>query len=300
MAPLPGDPAALRAGAAKLRVAAVTAREATWEVQSARGTADGGWKGGAAAAFGRAAGGTQQRVGALERLSEAAAPLETYAAELEAAQRTWNAHYDTAVHGYGTPGYRPAVLALSAARNAARAANERCAAEIARIAALVRDGHATQQAAQKQGGQLVGTTVGALETNKKIDAELAERRYDPAARSLAGDAARWTRLGNALNFVGPAVEQLVSDADNPHYSNAERAGRAVAQGGTVGLASVAGAAAAGAMVGSVVPGLGTVVGGVVGFAAGAIGGYLAGEAADSLNDGFVDGIGEATDALFSW
>lgn len=302
---LAGDPVALRAGAARFRSAAETARGAGSQVQTSRDTAAGGWQGDAAGAFDRTADGAQQRIRILEQLGEAAAPLETYATELAAAQQLWDANWYNATHAYGTSDYEPAVRALSAAKNAALAANDRCAAEIDRIAGLVRDGYTTEQEARLRTSQVVGGGVSAAGKNAKIAGQLAEERFDPGAKAAAAaDEARWTRFGNGLSVVGPAVGQLLSDADNPQYSAAERAGRAVAQGGTVGVGSIAGgalaAAAAGAALGSVVPGAGTVVGGIVGFAAGAVGGYFGAQAVDSVNDEFVDSAGEVTDALSPW
>lgn len=302
---IPGDPAALRAGAAQLRRSAETARGAAHQVQASRDTAAGGWKGEAAGAFDRSAAGAQERIRILERLGEAAAPLETYAAELEAAQQVWDANLYNAVHAYGTSDYEPAVQALSAAQNSARAANERCAAEIDRIAGLVRDGYAAEQEARTRASLAIGNAVSAAGKNAEMAGKFAEEHFDPAAKAAAdAEKARWSRLGNGLSVVGPAVGQVLSDADNPQYSTAERAGRAAAQGATVGGASILGgaaaSAAAGAALGSVVPGAGTVVGGVVGLAAGAIGGYFAAGAMDSVNDDIVDWAGDATDALFSW
>ena len=77
----------------------------------------------------------------------------------------------------------------------------------------------------------VGTALGAAGAHQNLLREAAAAAVDPAARAAA-DAryADVTTLGNRLAFVGPAAGQLLSDADNPRFSAAERAGRAAARG----------------------------------------------------------------------
>lgn len=119
---------------------------------------------------------------------------------------------------------------------------------------------------------------------------------DEAMRKVWKGRAKIFRWGGGLTAGAfAAVEQVERDAKNPNYSTAERTGRAVAQGATVGGGAAVGGMAAGAAIGSVVPGAGTAVGAVVGFAAGAVGGYFAAEGMDEINDGAVDWAGDAAD-----
>jgi len=289
---LAGDPGALRAAAARLRDARRTAEDAARRVQDALGTTTGSWTGRAAEAFAVAAVATAARLRAVAVLADAAGPLETYVAVLEAAQAQWDAHFDAAAYGYGTAGHEPATQALSDARDRARAAHERAAAEIEQLGSAARDALAVEQSLRTMSSLAVGTGLGAVGARHDLLREAAAAALDPAARAAAGAGhADVTALGNRLAFVGPAAGQLLSDADNPRFSAAERAGRAAAQGATVGVGAVGGAAAGAALGTLLFPGVGT----VAGFALGALGGWGGAVLVDEVNDDAVDRVGEQAD-----
>jgi len=227
---LAGDPVALRAAAARLRGARRTAEDAARQVQDALERTTGSWTGRAAEAFAVAAVATAARLQAVAVLADAAGPLETYATELEAAQGQWNAHFAAAADGYGTAGYEPATQALADAQDRARAANERTAAEIERVGSAAGDALAVEQSLRTMTSFAVGTGLGAAGAHQNLLREAAAAALDPATRAAAG--ARYadvTTLGNRLAFGGPAAGQLLSDADNPRFGAAERAGRAAAR-----------------------------------------------------------------------
>ena len=139
----------------------------------------------------------------------------------------------------------------------------------------------------------VGTGLGAAGAHQNLLREAAAAAVDPAARAAAG--ARYadvTAVGNRLAFAGPAAGQLLTDADNPRFSAAERAGRAAAQGATVGVGAVGGAAARRRpRHACCFPGVGT----VAGFALGALGGWGGAVLVDEVNDDVVDRVGEQAD-----
>jgi toxin YxiD len=138
----------------------------------------------------------------------------------------------------------------------------------------------------------VGTGLGAAGAHQNLLREAAAAALDPATRAAAGARyADMTTLGNRLAFVGPAAGQLLSDADNPRFSEAERAGRAAAQGATVGVGAVGGATAGAALGTLLFPGVGT----VAGFALGALGGWGGAVLMDEVNDDAVDRVGEQAD-----
>lgn len=287
---LAGDPAGLRAAASRLRGARRTAEDAARQVQASFDSTAGSWSGRAAEACGAAAAVTRERLRVLVALADAAAPLEAYAAELEAAQAQWDAHFATAAYGYGSTGYEAAVRALGEARDRAEAANARAAEEIERVGRDAEDGLTGPQSARVVGSQVLGGAGGlAVAWN----AYLAENATDRGVAAAHGrQAAALTHLGRVAGGLGAGAGQLLRDADDPRYSDAERAGRAIGQGVTVG-----GAAAAGALLGSVVPGAGTIIGALAGAVVGMTAGYLAADAADRVNDDIVDGFGEAFDDL---
>jgi uncharacterized protein YukE len=287
---LAGDPAALRAAAARLRGSRRTAEDAARRVQASHDSTAGSWTGQAAAACGAAAAITRERLRVLAALADAAEPLEAYADELEAAQTQWDAHFATAAYGYGSTGYEAAVRALGEARDRADAANARAAEEIERVGRVAEDGLTGPQSARFAGSQVLGGAGGLAVAWNTYLAGNATDRSVAAARSQ--QAAALTHLGRVTGGLGAGAGQLLRDADNPRYSDAERVGRAVGQGLTVG-----GAAAAGALLGSVVPGAGTILGALAGTVVGMTAGYLAADAVDRVNDDIVDDVGEAFDDL---
>lgn len=297
---LPGEPAGLRAAAGRLREAARTAHDAASQVVASGAAAEGRWRGQAAAAFASAAEATRVRIEALARLTDAAAVLETYAGELEAAQKAYAAGFRAwSESRYPAPSYQQATLDMTAAQRAALAANARAAAEIERLGSSAADAFAVEQALRWGASATVGNGLIALGANKEMIADLARSRFEPGtAAAASGASSTLGKIGNALAPAGSATGQALRDADNPYYSTAERIGRAGAAGATVGGGAIAGAMAGAAAGTLVLPGPGSVVGAVGGFVLAAAGGWAGSEVADSVDDDIVDGTGEVADDLF--
>lgn len=293
-----GDPAAVAAAAARLRRAAGGVTTALEQLARARDAARAGWTGPAAGSFDAAMRSAEARTASLARLADAAEPLEAYAADLQAARETVATNERRAV---GTPDAEAALVVdrtWETADDAARAAADRAATGVERTAAGLVDGFTTAQSVRTAAGTAVGQGLGAVQAHLGVVAARSSDVLDldgaAAARTGAGTA---SGAGSVLGVLGAGTTQWLRDADDPQYSDAERAGRAGTAAVTVGGGSVLGAVAAGAVVGSVVPVGGTIVGALTGLAVGAVGGLVGGAVADAVDDGAVDAGGDLAAGL---
>lgn len=300
---IPGSPGGLQAAASAIDAAVGAAAAAPEGVETARATARGGWRGQAAEAFDDSAGQTRNKLTQfIQTAGRASAPLRTYATQLQAAQIQFAAAI--------TPAEKAAAIAM------AQAANAQAASAISAIDTDQEEATALKNAIK---GTSIATSVtlgsaraferyqGANAT-KWINAWRARRGGelvrttlevpDRAAEARLNRVAQRIRYGSwALSPVFAGAGQVAADSADPSLTGAQRTGRAIGQGLSVGGASIVGSIAAGALAGSVLPGPGTVVGALGGLAAGVAGSLIAGGAMDAVNDGFVEGFGNAAQSI---
>jgi hypothetical protein len=186
---------------------------------------------------------------------------------------------------------------MEAAREKARAANERAAQAIQALAGMMMDGRAGALDALHAEGIATALAFGSGEAlNEYASKQWMKTLWTEPLPDEAARAATKSTLfklgGIAAGGVLGGFSQWENDADNPTYSTGERVGRAA--GATVSMGA---AAAAGAAIGSVVPGAGTVVGAVAGLAVGFVAGYVASGWVDDRDDWLVDFSGDAGDWL---
>lgn len=303
---IPGSPAGLQAAAGAIQSAVSAAQAAPRSVDAARSTALGGWSGSAADAFGESASRTRTRLDSfITTAGTAAAPLRTYAGQLQAAQIQFAAAI--------TPAERATAVAQ------ALAANQAAAAAISAI-----DTEQEQAADWKAGIKgtsiATGLTLGGARAYERYLGATATKGIPgfvvppdgpprPATLTVADEAARnrFNTIGQRFRYgswalapVFAGAGQVAADSANPSLSTAQRVGRTTAQAVTVGGASIAGSVALGAAIGSVVPGPGTAVGALAGLAAGTIGSLVAGGVMDRYNDGIVNWAGDAAESVSQW
>lgn len=315
MAGIPGNPAEIREQARALQLASQRGRDAPLAMDDARSRVLTGWTGGqASTAFDRATSNTRGLVDALVDLGDAAvSPLIVYADALEAAQRAFaaaelaaaQAAQTGAAAAAGSPEQvaagqagLDAVAAQESATADALAANQRAAEAIEFLIDQAVSGYDVANQGRLLGAIALGLAQGARV--EVTDLRSKAHGLTRVGRLWAGRSAWWKKAGNYLTIGSVATGQTLDDADNPNFSQAERAGRVVGQTLTVGLGTALGGKAGG-KVGGALGGAGGIAGRVAGSAIGGVAGAVwLGGVADDYNDPVVDAFGEAADSALDW
>lgn len=309
-ATLPGDPEALRsAAAATRRIAETTGEDASRQVGAARRSADAGWHGPAATAFGNAVDEARGRVDELVAAAHRIAPpllayadtLERLQAEFVRVQAEWRALNGAMLRVLGG---EPETPGLQAAFDAAEAGLTRILAEAAQANAAASDQLTAvidALTARERGAEKTALSIVSAGLGEKFT--FLERFFeDPHVGQQA--AATGARIaGRALTPVTSFFSQVIDDTTNPNYSVAERVGRGFGKAVFNGVPALF-AGIGGGLLGG---GIGAAVGGpaapLTGGAGAVVGGAAAAWIVDRtmseipIQDDVIDASGEVFDSF---